>query len=821
MARIIDISGGIDRLGASAWQLASTAADAVADPSGLAETFDWISAAVPGTVAAAKLAAGRWARGTPSSFGDQDHWYRTTFAGEGAATLSFEGLATLAVVWFNGREILSSRTMFRRYDVDVVLQGQNELVICFRSLSSALSGPMAQGRWRPRMITPSNLRHVRTTALGHMPGWCPSVEVVGPWRAISCVMAADRVDVDVAATLDGREGVLSVSVGSLTAMPVSVVCGGQRVALAPSDDGRLSGTVRIPDVALWWPHTHGTLHLYDVTLAVGDREAALGRVGFRSIEVDRGADGQGFGLVVNGVPVFCRGALWASADLVSMPTTREAFAPWLGLVKDAGMTMIRVPGTTVYEAQAFYDLADEMGILVWQDFMFANFDYPAGDASFADDVRAEAASFLTRQALSPSLAVLSGGSEVYQQAAMLGLPARKYLNPIFEEILPGAVKSLRPDVPYVVGSPSGGALPFVVDQGIGHYYGVGGYKRALSDARHAGVRFAAECLAFANVPSEASRGVGEDALVDIRDGRWKARIPRDAGSSWDFEDIRDHYVRDVFQVEPQRLRYEDPERYLELGRAAQAVVMEHVFAEWMRPQSSARGGLVLMLQDFEAAAAWGLIGADGAPKSSYFALKRRFSPLRIAITDEGVNGLALHVANERAEARDVVVRLQALRDGRTQVLAAKRAMTLAPRSAQSLSAFELLGSFFDLSYAYRFNGPQHDAVIAQLVCAATGDVLSDDVYFPLGHGGQVPEGQVSASVERDGEGYVLKLRADRLARFVHIVDAQYLPSDDWFHVPPKSERVVRLSPRPGTTLPPKGIIKSLNCPSTLAYEAQA
>ena len=148
--------------------------------------------------------------------------------------------------------------------------------------------------------------------------------------------------------------------------------------------------------------------------------------------------------------------------------------------------MLRVSGTMVYEERAFHDLCDELGILVFQDFQLANLDYPADHPAFAASLRAEAAEFLGRTQLSPSLAVLCGGSEVEQQSAMLGLPQQareEALAPLYDGLLPEACAAARPDVPYARNSPTGGTLPFQVDTGLSHYYGVGAYLRPLEDAR--------------------------------------------------------------------------------------------------------------------------------------------------------------------------------------------------------------------------------------------------------------------------------------------------------------------------------------------------
>src|SRR5262249_42006326 len=146
----------------------------------------------------------------------------------------------------------------------------------------------------------------------------------------------------------------------------------------------------------------------------------------------------------------------------------------------------------------------ELGILVWQDFMFANMDYPADDEAFTKSVRREAEQFLERVQAHPCLAVLCGNSEVEQQAAMLGLPREHWRSALFSELLPDICPTECPGVTYSPYTPPGGALPFHTHRGVTHYYGVGAYLRPLEDARRAQVRFASECLAFANVPEDST-----------------------------------------------------------------------------------------------------------------------------------------------------------------------------------------------------------------------------------------------------------------------------------------------------------------------------
>ncbi|WP_165847915.1 glycoside hydrolase family 2 protein [Paraburkholderia lacunae] len=783
------------------WQCVSTPAGACASPADL-PTDGWLDALVPGTVASARRAAGVFDAAHPPPLAFDDHWYRLTLTGTGKRRLRLHGLATLAEVWLDGTKRLESDSMFVAHDLDIELHGSATLALCFRSLTPALTAKRTRARWRPRLVSPPGLRNLRTTLLGHMPGWCPPVQAVGPWRPVELLGdAPDAFDtVDIVSRLDGDDGIVSLTLRFVhphdgAAHGASLHCGGFVSSLQWRDACTLTGSVRVPQAERWWPHTHGEPVLYPLTLQFDDGQAtrhALGPVGFRSLDVDHGADGAGFTLRVNGVPVFCRGACWTSADLVTLTGSDEQLRHAFALAREAGMNMLRVGGTMVYESDAFYALADEYGILVWQDFALANFDYPT-DAAFSASVDREACQFLVRTRRFASLAVLCGGSEADQQAAMLGLPAAMCTQALFTRQLPALAARERPDVPYVSNSPSGGALPFSTNAGITHYYGVGAYQRPLGDVRRAQVRFAAECLAFANVPDDATL---HDApgMLHAHDPRWKAAVPRDPGAGWDFDDVRDHYLQTLYGVEPARLRYEDPQRYLDLSRAVVAELMSDVFAEWRSAGSPCGGALVWQFQDLRPGAGWGLIDATGRPKSAWHGLAQTLQPVQLVMTDEGLNGLDIHLLNERAQPLEAQLELVCLRDGCIKVASASRAVALAPRSAQRIGAAECLGQFFDFTHAYRFGPRAHDVTIATLRDPASGRIVAEAFHLPQRRVSEAHDPGLTASVERAGDGWQLVVETKRFARFVHIIDAHYRAAHDWFHLPPNRPVAVPLIP---------------------------
>jgi len=800
MACIRSVDGRAQQSLPGSWRMTVTPPGACAVPGDLDGVTDWIPAAVPGTAAAALRAAGRWSERAPTPIHDRDVWYRTRIAGSGRVSLRFEGLATLAEIWLDGSLIRATRSMFEPHSVRVELGGQSDLALCFRSLHAELDRPAKRGRWRPRMITPGSLRHVRTSALGFMPGWSPEIDLVGPYRPITVEPERPGIaSVDLRASLDGSTGRLTARLTCVgRAEAVTLRCAGGAVPLSEIGTGLFAGELMLPGVALWWPHTHGAPALHMVSAEIDGAGVDLGRVGFRALSLTRPFE-EGLSLAVNGVPIFCRGAVWTPPDLVGLGP--DGARTLLMLAREAGMNMLRVPGTTLYPETEFFDLCDELGILVWQDLMLANFDYPHDDPDFSAILTGEVTALLDRTQTAPSLCILCGGSEVWQQAAMLGAPRAVWADAFCESALPALAAAQRPDLVVVPNSPSGGALPFSPRAGCTHYFGVGAYRRPLDDARRAEVGFATECLAFAN-PAEP----GTPGPASPGDPDWLAGIPRDRGADWDFETVRDHYVGLLYGVDPAELRIHDPQRYLDLGRAAVAELMEATFAEWRRPCSPTAGGLVLMLRDLGPGAGWGVIDWTQRPKSAWYALKRAFRPVQVLLTDEGLDGLHVHILNETAESRDLTVALILADRGGRVAARAERSVVLGARATLTLTSSELLGRFFDATDSYRFGPRIHDVAHARL-SDRDGLVIAESFHFP----GPRPITQDAIGLRAEPvtthSGPALRISTDALALGVQIRAPDARPDDNGFHLAPGTSRLITF---PGLSRIPRGLVRALN-----------
>lgn len=822
------------------WNIYLTEPNTISDPSGLADSgVRSVSGRAPGTVVSAfrKAKSRTLQHDSPDDF---DVWYTCRFdgatlaAGE-RARLVFDGLATIADVWLNGEPILHSENMYLRQEADItaLVRPHNELGLRFASLNHFLEQKRPRPQWRTHLVDHPQLRWVRTALSGRMPGWCQRAHLshtVGPWQPITLVIDRAVADIssDIRVSVEQTDGIVKARIrlrqinGAISEAALTVGQYRATLAIVTNSDGSstLTGELRIPNVLLWWPHTHGEQPLYPMQahLLIDGLPAAIdfGQTGFRTVEVD--TQNGDFSVAINSEYVFLRGANWNTLDDSGMQADKAKCDRLLRLARDAGMNMLRIPGTGAYESDFFYDRCAELGIAVWQDFAFAHMDYPRQDDAFRASVAEEADQILGRLQLNPALTVLCGNSECEMAAAMHGLPADKWLNPLFQDVLAPATQETRPDIAFVSSSPSGGALPFHADMGISHYYGVGAYLRPLEDARRSNVRFASECLGFANIP--------EDDTIDSflhqgespgRHPSWKAGVPRNVSLGWDFDDVRDHYVRQLFGEDPGAALYSDIERYLTLGRMVNGELMTSAFAEWRRPRSSCRGALVWYYQDIWPGAGWGIIDSEGRPKSVYYYLKRILSPVGLFFADEGLSGLRLHLVNEKPFVLKANLRVALYRWGHTCVFQQSVPIEIAPRSAREWNIDEMLGYFADTTFAYRFGPPTQNVTVAVLEPLGSGDTADKEIgprafYFPTGIAFPQTsdlELQAQACPRGDG-GYDLTVRAERFAQAVSITAKGYSPSDNYFPLEPGHEYTVSLTPMGPTGKPLTGSVRAAN-----------
>ncbi len=790
----------IDLLAGLAWSCARTAPGAVDAPASLHQIVEWLPATVPGTAASALRDAGlwRWGQDDEVILDGSDWWWRIEVPAGGKALLELGGLATLADVWLGDLHLLHSESMFVAHRLEVEARSTRQtLAVRCAALGPQLAVRRPRPRWRSLLQRSQQLRWFRTSTLGRNGGWTRWAAPVGPWRRVT-LTPLDAPTARVEAILPsvsgdvGRVDIELTVIGAGADGDPGTVRVGEHVATLRREGDRATASVEVREVVRWWPHTHGTPTTYPVEATVAGRVFDLGSIGFKTTTV-RDDDG-GFTLMVNDVPIFCRGAVWVAPDVVALNSPRDMLRRSLERVRDAGMNMLRVGGQSVYDDEGFWDLCDELGILVWQDCMIAAFD-PPEDGAWLASLAAEMTQVVARAAAHPALAVVCGSSEVHQQAAMLGLPDGGWGSTALDETIPALVEQFAPGTPYVASSPTGGDMPFYPDRGPSHYFGVGAYLRPVSEARLSGVRFASECLALSGPPER--RTVDEvfgGSKVAAHAPEWKAAVPRDASASWDFEDVTDHYVTERFGVAPLQVRYADPDHALDLKRAAVADVISEVLAEWRRPSSVCAGGLVLAWQDLAPGAGWGLLDALGRPKSAWFALRRVLAPTAVTITDDGLIGLTVQIHHDRPTPLVATLDLDVYGFTGARVEQAHQAVEIGPHEAVELRAVRLLGCFRDLNDSYRFGPSPYDVVVATL---RSGDDVVAKAVHCCGSKARPRQAELGlqATARRDGAAargwWVIDVETTQFAQQVVVELEGGEVSDAWFHLEPGGMTTIR------------------------------
>ncbi|GAP85299.1 putative glycoside hydrolase family 2 protein [Rosellinia necatrix] len=594
--------------------------------------------------------------------------YRTKFTSPDAtgpkAVIAFDGLDTFATVVLNGKTILVSENMFvpERVDVTDVLAkagGENELVITFDSAylrGWKLVEKHPEHKWGCWNGDNSRLA-VRKTQYHWGWDWGPTLLSCGPWRPINLEIYESRVadlwcDIDVDKSLNGATVVVHAPVeGHASKLRLDISLNDSLVASQDIDAGS-SATFRISDPELWYPIRYGKQPLYTVKATVvhggKDIDSITKKIGLRRAELVqrrvREQPGTSFFFEVNGIPIFCGGSDWIPADNFIPRISKERYYDWVKLVADGNQFMIRVWGGGIYEEQAFYDACDELGILVWQDFMFGCGNYPAWPEMLAS-IKREAEENVKLLRHHPSIVIWAGNNEDYQYAESVNLEwdqsntdAESWLKTdfparyIYEKILPDVCHEYCPSVYYHPGSPWGGADTRDPTVGDIHQWNVwhGTQEKYQNFDKLVG-RFVSEfgMQAFPSVKTiDAYLPLGKDD---------PDRYPQ--SSTVDFHNKAEGHERRIALYLVENIRYApDPlEQFVYCTQLMQAECLASAYRLWKRQwkgpgQEYCGGALVWQINDCWPVTSWAICDYYLRPKHAYYTVKREMAPLSAGIT---------------------------------------------------------------------------------------------------------------------------------------------------------------------------------------------
>lgn len=799
-----------------------------------AGTNKWLSATVPGTVHQDLINHEQ----LPNPFygmneekvqwvENEDWEYKTSFIiteeqlGRDAVQLLFEGLDTYADVYLNGALLLKADNMFVGYSVPVkslLQKGENRLHIYFHSPIKQTLPQWASSGFNYPADNDHHDKHLSifTRKAPYSYGWDWGIRMVtcGIWRPVALHFIDKAIINDYYVKQQSLTDEVARISNELTINNVSskeqivdirIVCsmGGKEKAVASQSATLVTGinAINIPLAIArpvrWMPNGWGAPALYDLSVQVIEDNKVIAahhhRIGLRTIRVvnEKDKDGESFYFEVNGIPMFAKGANYIPHDALLPNITTERYQTLFRDIKEANMNMVRIWGGGTYEDDRFYDLADENGILVWQDFMFACTSYPS-DPVFLKRVEAEADYNIRRLRNHPSLAMWCGNNEILEGLKYWGW--NKNFTPevysgmmqgydkLFRELLPAKVKELDAGRFYVHSSPyfANWGRPESWGTGDSHNWGVWYGQKPFESLDTDIPRFMSEFgfQSFPEMKTIAAFAAPQDYQIEseVMNAHQKSSIGNDL--------IRTYMKRDYIVPE----KFED---FVYVGMVLQGQGMRHGLEAHRRNRPYCMGTLYWQLNDSWPVVSWSGIDYYGNWKALHYQAQRAFAPVLINPVQKD-DSLNIYLISDRLESLESMSLEMKLIDFNGKVLGKHIMKMITLPDNTSLCVYrELLSS---LVAAER----RSDSFLQLILKDKSGYMLAEEVHFfhPV-KALALPHTTVSYKMKQNDGICEVTLSAPKLAKdlFIEIPIQGARFSDNFFDLlPGESKKITITSP---------------------------
>ena len=765
---------------------------------------EWFQGQVPGSVHADLLAAGKIPdpfvgdnEGQVQWIGQVDWEYRRAFQvpadllKEEHVTLVCDGLDTIAEVSVNGRPVGNAQNMFvtYRWEVKPLLKaGSNQIALAFRGPVTYEAEREAARRAQGLDPTLGDGPNIRKAPCHFGWDWGPKLPVIGIWKDIRLEGRSTARFDDVHLRQVHQAGTVRLS-ADMTLEKWAGADLSARLAITSPDGKKIHQEVKldgdrgvveavIADAQLWWPNGYGAQPLYrvEISLLSGKEviDAKTYRVGLRTIELRRKPDewGESFTFVVNGVPVFAKGSDWIPADSFPTRITRQSLE---GLIRSAVAThqnMLRVWGGGFFETEDFYDLCDEYGILVWQDFVFACSIYPLDEADFVANLHQEVIDNVRRLRHRASLALWCGNNEMEMGWEFWGWSKpeharlKKADEAYFYHTLPEWVASLDPDRAYWPSSPSSN-LPYQdtngQSKGDAHYWDVWHGRKPFTAYRSQFPRFMSE-FGFQSLPPFET----VKTYAGAADWNMTSYIMEYHQRSGSGNGLMISQMTDTFRMP------KDFESLVYLSMMLQAEGIRYGVEHWRRNMHRISGTLYWQLNDCWPVASWASLDYFGRWKALHYAARRFYAPVMLSILDEGLK-MSVHVTSDLTAAWTGALTWHLVTLGGQVLESGEEAVIAAPLANTPVCSRE-----FILTDAQR----REVVFVAELRHGDETAGLNVATFAPNKHLA-LSDPQLKVDLYPEGDGLRLDVTAHSLARFVELgfEGADVVFSNNYFDVP--------------------------------------
>ena len=598
--------------------------------------------------------------------------------------LECDGLDTIADLTLNGHVLGHVDNMYIRYRFDVtdkLTPTKNNLKIKFFSPVN-YARPLIE---KEPLMSPGDsipgAIYTRKSPSQWGWDWGPKIPTSGIWRSIR--LAGYKIgrieDVRIRQThRNSGQVTLSVEVAVekfrrvATAVNVRLIHPDGKIeeqhCKSVSSHGKCSFAIAKPK--LWWPNGYGEQPLYEIEASLvvgavsnGDRSrvwktllhSVTRRVGLRTIGIDQSKDkhGKAFTFVVNGVPIFAKGANWIPADQFPSRISDEHYRHLIWSAAKANMNMLRIWGGGFYEDERFYDLCDEYGVLVWQDFMYSCSHYPA-DKAYLENCRKDAEYNVIRLRNRACLALWCGNNEM-EWFLHNGIGGennqqwRKMYAKIFHDLLPSICSRLDPDTYYWPSSPSNGmhkpfANPNAEETGDCHYWDVWHARKPFTAYRELHPQFMSE-FGLQSLPAlETIKTFASDADLNMTSYVMECHQKNGAGNG-----LILHYLAHTFRF---------PRNFEMMCYVTQLVNSEAMrcgVEHWRRNRGRCMGALYWQIDDCYPTISGASLDYFGRWKALHYAAKRFFAPMLLSVREEGTSA-EIHVTNDTTKPAKIEVK---------------------------------------------------------------------------------------------------------------------------------------------------------------------
>lgn len=752
----------------------------------------WLPATVPGTVHTDLLAAGKvqdpfYRRNElDQQWIEYADWiYRRTFEvpasfleAARAVWLDFSGLDTFATVRLNGRLVGRTSNMFHpwRFEVRRLLRtGRNTIELEFESSPRIAEALAAKSKIQYKAVYYNPRIFIRKAQYASGWDWGPRFMTCGAWRSVHLV-AVEHAEIrstrGVTRTLTRRRAVLAID-GEIEAHAAGeariewrLVCRATGRVHARTVPLRLrkgvqavAASLQVQEPRWWWPNGMGEPDLYDLhtILYVNDQVAdrRQDRVGLRTVELVRKKDAQGecFRFRINGQDVFCKGANWIPQDSFAPRVTRDIYRARITDARQANMNMLRIWGGGFYEHPDFYEACDELGIMVWQDFMFACAEYPETPA-FLADVRREAVETVRALRNHPSLVIWCGNNENHwgYDEWWPPRPAR-YGESIYDKVLPAVCAKLDPSRPYWPGSPFGGPKANDPNFGDQHVWTVWAFWKNPHVYRENTGRFVSE-FGFQAMPCAQT----VKAFTEPADRRLFTPVIEHHNRWNDGHPALMKYLAHTIGV-PRNI-----EDYIYFTQVLQIDAVKTGVEHWRHRWPATAGALYWQLNDCWPVCSWSAVDYYGRPKGLWYGSRRFFAPALVSlhpVSHEafGATDLELWVTHDVPAARRASVEVTSWTvDGRRLYRRVIPAV-LPANGARRVATLKYA--------ALGITDPDRSLVHVELR-DRDGLISSNEHYFSPIKFVDWPDPGISHQVRPCGSAFEIRLRARRVARAVRL-----------------------------------------------------